>query len=100
MTTTTVTGTVIIIAICLVLAFAYLAWEARQAPIFPPAPPEAPVDSMVDVVAEPAGYPVSIGQHPCGCYIARTPDGVRIQPCGAHDPQFVSEWEQKLNDHT
>jgi hypothetical protein len=55
------------------------------------------VGSMVDVVAEPAGYPVSTGQRPCGCVVTRTADGVQIQPCPPHDPQFVNEWEQRLS---
>ena len=71
------------------------------------------LDSMIDVVAEreqepcnhawpPAPKPatghvwrITAGQQRCGCVLTTTPDGVRIDTCPAHDPAFVSEWEQR-----
>jgi hypothetical protein len=44
----------------------------------------------------PPGLHIPAGRYPCGCVLATTPDGVHLITCPAHDPQFVSEWEQKL----
>lgn len=43
------------------------------------------------------GLHVTAGEQPCGCQVATTPDGAHIITCPAHDPEFVSEWEQRLS---
>jgi hypothetical protein len=94
------------IAAVVIIVTTCLWWDERR----PPVNPHDVLDRMAQRAAAghrddpppshawpPGTLHVPSGPQPCGCVVVSTPDGVQLITCPAHDPQFVSEWEQRLS---